>query len=212
MKRAIMNFKIYFLGTIVHKFLSIFKIIGNLSNRYYLIRKLKKIDKDSIIQSPFRINGMNNISIGDKVQIGKNAWLAAVPLCNKIKTACIEIRDGACIGDFSHIISVHKIIIEKNVLIANHVYISDNVHSYKDINVSIKNAPVEYKKDVIIGEDSWIGENVSIIGATIGKHCIIGANSVVTHDVPDYTVAVGVPSHPIKQYDRVRGEWLSLKR
>ena len=54
--------------------------------------------------------------------------------------------------------------------------------------------------DVTIGENSWIGENVCISGASIGKNSVIGANSVVTKNIGDYTVAVGSPAKPIKRY------------
>ena len=52
----------------------------------------------------------------------------------------------------------------------------------------------------MIGDDTWIGTNVVIAGTVeIGKHCVIGANSVVTHDIPDYSVAVGCPAKVIKK-------------
>ena len=53
---------------------------------------------------------------------------------------------------------------------------------------------------VSIGDDTWIGTNVVIAGTVeIGKHCVIGANSVVTHDIPDYSVVAGCPAKVIKQ-------------
>lgn len=53
---------------------------------------------------------------------------------------------------------------------------------------------------VSIGDDTWIGTNVVIAGTVeIGKHCVIGANSVVTHDIPDYSVVAGCPARVIKQ-------------
>ena len=53
---------------------------------------------------------------------------------------------------------------------------------------------------VLIGDDTWIGTNVVIAGTVeIGKHCVIGANSVVTHDIPDYSVVAGCPAKVIKQ-------------
>lgn len=52
---------------------------------------------------------------------------------------------------------------------------------------------------VLIGDGSYIGINTVIVGnVKIGKHCVIGANSVVTKDVPDYSVAVGIPARVIK--------------
>ena len=55
--------------------------------------------------------------------------------------------------------------------------------------------------NVEIGDGTWIGENVCIIGASIGKQCVIGANSVVLKDIPDYCVAVGLPAKVIKKYN-----------
>jgi len=81
------------------------------------------------------------------------------------------------------------------------------LHEYKDITIPIKEQPIINAGKVIIGEHSWIGENVCIIGAKIGKHCVIGANSVVTKDIPDYSVAVGVPAKVIKKYSFEKNEW-----
>lgn len=61
---------------------------------------------------------------------------------------------------------------------------------------------------VSIGDDTWIGTNVVIAGTIkIGKHCVIGANSVVTTDIPDYCVAVGSPCRVIKKYNKSSGLW-----
>lgn len=64
--------------------------------------------------------------------------------------------------------------------------------------------PIIQKGTVEIGEGSWIGENVCIIGAHIGRHCVIGANSIVTKNIPDYSIAVGTPA---KDYDFEKKEW-----
>lgn len=56
--------------------------------------------------------------------------------------------------------------------------------------------------NVHIGDGSWLGTHVVIAGnITIGKHCVIGANSVVTKDIPDYSVAVGIPAKVVKRYN-----------
>ena len=63
-------------------------------------------------------------------------------------------------------------------------------------------------QDVAIGEDCKIYNNCVILpGVHIGKHCTIGANSVVTHDIPDYCVAVGVPTRIIKRYNFKTQQW-----
>lgn len=65
---------------------------------------------------------------------------------------------------------------------------------------------------MVIRRDTWIGTNVSIIGnVNIGKHCVIGANSVVTHNIPDYSVAVGCPARVIKRYDFNQNKWVKVR-
>jgi acetyltransferase-like isoleucine patch superfamily enzyme len=68
--------------------------------------------------------------------------------------------------------------------------------------------PIQQIHEVEIGEGAWIGENVCIIGASVGKGCVIGANSVVTKNIPDYCVAVGAPAKIIKRYSFELNEWL----
>ena len=69
--------------------------------------------------------------------------------------------------------------------------------------------PVKFKASVRIGRGSWLGENVSIIGASIGRNCVIGANSVVTKDIPDFSVAVGIPAVVIKHFDVEQQLWVA---
>lgn len=165
-----------------------------------------RFGEKSVIINPLKINGKKRIFIGDKVVIEYKTWLAAMPLTG-YNDCKLEIKDGVNIGHFNHIYATKSIIIEENVLTADRVYISDNLHRYDDINVPIKLQPIIQKKEVVIGKGSWLGENVCVIGAKIGKHCVIGANSVVTHDIPDYCVAVGSPAKIIKRYDFSTQTW-----
>lgn len=152
------------------------------------------------IVSPLRIDGGNNIYIGKNVFVAYKTWLAALPLTGE-KECRLELHDGVTLGHFNHIYATKKIILEQNVLTADKVYISDNLHGYEDVSIPIKNQPIIQNGEVIIGENSWLGENVCVLGASIGKHCIIGSNSVVTKNIPSYCVAVGVPAKIIKRYN-----------
>lgn len=116
--------------------------------------------------------------------------------------------DNVQINDFVHIAATEKVEIGNNVLIASKVFISDICHGeYTDIeNVSDPNEHPNNRKlsakPVIIHDDVWIGEIVSILpGVEIGKGSIIGANSVVTKSIPDYSIAAGNPAKVIKQYN-----------
>ncbi len=183
---------------IKHKFNKLFFIIFYKSS-------FKRFGKKSTICFPFQIDGARYITIEDKVHIHTNSWLLA--LNNSPDPPEIEIGNGVYIGRFSHIVSVKSVKVGKNVLISDKVYISDNLHEYKDVEIPIKKQKIINKSIVSIGENSWLGENSCVIGASIGKHCVIGANSVVLSDIPDYSIAVGTPARVIKRYNRDKNIW-----
>lgn len=192
---------------------NIYKILCLLTVKYYKWKTLiwyktffRKIGKNSMIAKPLKIDNPFNISIDDNVNISKYAWLYTQKIY-KNKPSLV-IRSGTQIGNFVHIVAIKDVDIGKNVLVADKVYISDNNHEFFRIDIPIMNQGIKFKKKVHIGEGSWIGENVSIIGASIGKNCIIGSNSVVTSDIGDYCIAVGSPAKVIKQYDKNKEEWI----
>lgn len=169
--------------------------------------RFKNYGKRSYILAPLKIHCPENISIGNNVRIGNHSWIAAVPLTSDKKCELV-FHDGATIGDFNHIYATGSVVFEKDALTANFVYISDNLHCFEDIEAPIINQPIKQLRHVTIGEGCWIGEHVSIIGSSIGKHSVIGANSVVTHDIPDFCVAVGNPAKVIKKYDFNLKQWI----
>jgi acetyltransferase-like isoleucine patch superfamily enzyme len=162
--------------------------------------------KHSILVNPTNIDFPKRIFIGNKVYIGHNAWLAANPLTGN-SNCKLTIGDGTSIGRFSHIYATSKIEIGIKVLMADKVYISDNLHGYSDISLPIIDQSILQIGEVSVGDNSWIGENVCIIGACIGKHSVIGANAVVTKNIPDYCVAVGAPAKIIKRYNFEKNIW-----
>jgi len=168
-------------------------------------RSFKSIGKRSTLVFPFKINGAKFVSIGKKVHINEGAWIMA--LKNSKKDPVINIGDGTYIGRFVHIVSINKIEICDNVAMADKVYITDNAHNYEDINTLMKEQEILDFGPVVIGENTWLGENACIMGASIGKHCVIGVNAVVTTDIPDYSIAVGSPARVIKQYNFNTKKW-----
>jgi acetyltransferase-like isoleucine patch superfamily enzyme len=178
------------------------KIIDILFSKFYKIiysNCFSFIGCKSLIYYPLKIKGNKNIYIGNNVIISNRTWLEALPLTGEVNCKLI-IGDGTNIGNFNHIYATKSIEIGKNVLTADKVYISDNLHSYENINIPVIFQPIKQINTVIIGDGSWLGENVCVIGAKIGRNCVIGANSVVTKDIPDYCVVVGSPGKIIKRY------------
>lgn len=177
---------------------------------YYIFHftSYNKLTSSSVIKRSVRVQGKKYITIGKKSTIQRGGWLLALKIDNK--NPQIQIGDYCSIGDFSHITAVRQITIEDKVLIANNVYISDNLHQYDDPNIPIIDQRIIFKNKVCIKSGAWIGENVCIIGASVGKNSVIGANSVVTKDVPDYSIAVGSPARIIKQFDFVNSTWKNI--
>lgn len=188
-------------------------MIGNYINRllsfiYYLVNFsfYNQLSVRAVIYGRVRADGKKYISIGDNTTIQRQGWLLAVKIDENDPK--IKIGKYCSIGDFSHITAMRNITIEDGVLIANNVYISDNSHQYEDINTFVKDQPVIFKSEVYIKSGAWIGENVCIIGASVGRNSVIGANSVVTKDIPDYSIAVGSPARVIKRYDFSNSTWV----
>ena len=165
--------------------------------------------KNSLLYFPFRIDGEENINIGSHTTLQKGAWVSCYPV-SVDKKATLTIGSGCVFGYNNHIISVNSITIEDYVLTANNVYISDNSHSYLDITKPIMLQGVDVKSPVVIGSGTWLGENVCVVGASVGKNCVIGSNSVVTRDIPDFSVAVGAPARVIKKFSHTSGCWVSV--
>jgi acetyltransferase-like isoleucine patch superfamily enzyme len=85
-----------------------------------------------------------------------------------------------------------------SALIADNVYISDFDHKFGDLDLPIKDQGIE-KSRVRIERNVWLGTKVTVSrGVRIGEGVVVGANAVVTHDIPAYSVAVGLPARVIK--------------
>ena len=111
----------------------------------------------------------------------------------------ISIGANCMFGSYNHITAACGIYIGENLRTGSSVLISDNSHGNpRDRNlldIHPNDRPLYVKGSIRIGNNVWIGEKSSILGnVTIGDGAIIGANTVVTHDVPAYKIAVGCPA------------------
>lgn len=168
-----------------------------------LNRKLKEVGKFARFKYPTRAVGLENISIGDNFSSGKGLRIQAIKAYgDKRYDPEIIIGNDVTINPNSQIVSINKIKIGDNVLIASNVFISDHSHGvldFSDIDVYPSKRALDTKGEINIGNNVWIGQNVSILAnVTIGENSIIGANSVVTRDIPSYCIAVGSPAKVIK--------------
>lgn len=189
---------------------SFFDLKNSFSGRMWAILLkpfLKNLGAGSRIVCPLKIKGLNKISINESVIINPLVWLQVGH-----PEGHLQIDSGTVIGHMNHIFALRSVHIGKNVLTADKVYISDNLHGYEDVLTPIIQQPIKQIGTVVIGDGSWLGENVCVIGAKIGKNCVIGANSVVTKDIPDYCVAAGAPAKIIKRYCTINNKWLKTDK
>lgn len=120
----------------------------------------------------------------------------------------VYIGDGTTIGMGNVIIG--PINIGNNVILAQNIVASGLNHGYEDVTIPVVAQKVTTKQ-IIIEDDVWIGANsVITAGVTIGKHSVIGGGSVVTKNIPPFSVAVGNPAKIVKQYDFDKKEWVKI--
>jgi acetyltransferase-like isoleucine patch superfamily enzyme len=167
---------------------------------YFLTGGFAECGPGSIIVPPVFIYGEKKIKIGNYVYVGPRSWIRAPGKEPDNRTIIINIGSGTTISGSLTLSAVKSVIIEENVLMGFNVCIVDHIHKYTDMQVPIKSQGIDKVASVKICKGSWIGQNVVICpGVTIGEGSVVGANSVVTHDVPDRCVAVGAPCRVIKQ-------------
>ncbi|WP_225429960.1 DapH/DapD/GlmU-related protein [Deinococcus detaillensis] len=125
----------------------------------------------------------------------------------------IEFGDNVTLNDNIHIGCARSVTIGNNVLMASNIFISDHNHGkYSGTNQDSPLTPPEHRdldvSDVFIGNNVWIGESASILpGVIIGEGCIVGANSVVTKDIPKFCIVAGNPARILKYYDEKSRVW-----
>lgn len=163
-----------------------------------------------LIRRPFYLRGREYLQYGAGFTTGYSCrveMFCIEPNFNKNQKKLI-IGSNCKLGDFVHLAAGERIIIGDNCLFASKIYVSDIVHGKYDNevdNTSPEIPPDERKlftKPVIIEDNVWIGENVSILpGVHIGYGSVIGANSVVNKDIPALSIAVGCPARIVKSYN-----------
>lgn len=168
----------------------------------FLRRRFMELGRDTLIAyKASNLHGLGYISIGDGSKISKGVQLTAWKSFSGTN-GVIEIGKNCNIRDNAHITAVERIVIGDNLLTGTNVLITDNSHGTTNLNdmlVAPDRRNVVSCGAVVIGDNVWLGNNVCIMpGVKIGNGVIVGANSVVTKDIPDYSVAVGSPAKVVK--------------
>ncbi|MBB4807783.1 acetyltransferase-like isoleucine patch superfamily enzyme [Chryseobacterium defluvii] len=155
----------------------------------------------SYLGRPLFLMGTKKVFIDKKVRIFPHLRMEVH------RSGNIHIREDVVISQNVHITSAGNLVIGKSSLILANVFITNIDHEYEEIGKHVVNQ--EYKiRDTMIGENCYIGMGAAIMAGTkLGKQCIVGANSVVRGEFPDYCVIVGAPARIVKKYNPETGQW-----
>ena len=154
----------------------------------------------TIIEDGAEINclSLQGIKLGNRVTIGKYAIIRPSNIYGGPIGEGLTMGDNSNIGPYNYIGCSGKITIGNNVMLAPRVSIYAENHVFDHPEILIRDQGVE-KKEVIIEDDCWIAANsILLAGVTIGKGSVVAAGSVVTENVPPYSVVAGVPAKWIK--------------
>lgn len=212
--------------SVVKYFIAIFISIWSLVYTYRLSQWLKnkrdvlytlwirnflgEVGENSGFYYPLRLQGggSRRIRIGKRTSIQAYSILGAWERYGQDEhyEPEIIIGDNCSIGEFCHITAINRITIGDGLLTGRFVYIGDNAHgglSWEEADTPPAKRHLTSKGEIRIGRNVWIGDKVSILGGvTIGDNVIIGACSIVTHDIPSNSMAAGMPAKVIKQLSK----------
>jgi acetyltransferase-like isoleucine patch superfamily enzyme len=136
------------------------------------------------------------LQLGEHVLLEPGVWITAPG------DARVVIGDG-CFLNLGVMIAAQNLVeIGDHCMFANGCFVTDGNHRFDDPDTPVPYQGFTTKGPTRIGDNVWCGANVVITsGVTIGKRCVIGANSVVTQDLPDYTIAAGAPAKPLRKIE-----------
>jgi len=163
-----------------------------------------------------QVCGEEYIHIGDGTAFGLHLFLTAWSTFSyHDNKGCIHSQDfspeihigcNCYFGAYNHITAINRIQIGDNLLSGKWVTITDNNHgetTFDSVSIPPIKRALTSKGPVVIGNNVWIGDKATILaGVTIGDSSIIAANSVVTQDVPSYSVVAGNPAKVIKRMNQ----------
>ncbi|MDP9081760.1 MAG: acyltransferase [Bacteroidota bacterium] len=172
--------------------------------RWFVTPFIHQFGKGSVIRS----NSRFDVFPFNKFSIGANSTIEDYCTVNN-GVGDVIIGDDSRIGIGSVLIG--PVTIGNQVILAQNIVVSGLNHTYTDVTIPIRLQKVTTTA-IVIEDEVWIGANAVITaGVTIGKHSVVAGGSVVTKNIPPYSIAAGNPAKVIKQYDFEKKEWVRIK-
>ena len=138
----------------------------------------------------------DRLSLGPNVMFEPNVWLTAPG------GARIRIGGGSFLNMGVMVAATHEVTIGDHCMFANGCFVTDGNHRFDDPDAPVPWQGFTSKGPTRVGDNVWCGANVVITsGVTVGERCVIGANSVVTTDLPPFSIAAGAPARVLRTID-----------
>ncbi|WP_281422579.1 DapH/DapD/GlmU-related protein [Agarivorans litoreus] len=192
------------------KFVSMYGVFQAIRLAFHLVLTKVFFYRSRLIRLPYYIRGRSYIDFGKGLTTGVGLRVDAFKVDGK-NDPKLKIGNDCEFNDYVHIGCIDSVSIGNEVLIASKVFITDHNHgdlqSISDFSLTPKSRKLA-SKPVVIEDRVWLGEGVMVLpGVKIGEGSVIGAASVVTKEVPSYSVAVGVPARVIKRLNKEKSTW-----
>ena len=193
-----------------------YKIVLFLGNLYtsFLKRNFYDFGRGSIVKPLLNVANEKFIRVGENVNIGTFCRITVSTEFGGKKVESkrrirIDIGDNVDIGNNTFISGNNDIKIGEHVIMSSYVFITDHDHGFEDVQKNLHQQPLSEGGFVDIGDNVFLGTKCSILkNVKIGEHSVVAANSVVTKDVPAYSIVAGNPARVIKIYDFKTKDWI----
>ncbi len=152
----------------------------------------------------------SHMKIGNGVLIHRDTWIN-IPEAPQTDKPTIILEDRCGIGRGVQISAKNQIHLERDVMVAGYSFITDHNHAFEDVTIPTAHQGITGGGTIRIEEECWIGFGVTIVCSqgelVIGKHSVIGANSLVTRSIPPYSIVSGNPARIVKQFHPEKNTW-----
>ena len=152
----------------------------------------------------------SHMKIGNSVRIDRGAWIN-IPEPPQTDEPTIIMENGCGIGRGVQISAKNRIHLERDVIVAGYSFITDHNHVFEDVTVPLARSGITEGGTIRIEEECWLGFGVTVVCSqgelVIGKHSVIGANTLVTRSIPPYSIVSGNPARIVKQFHPEKQTW-----
>lgn len=145
-----------------------------------------------VLGEPLEMLRDGRLSLGEQVLLEPDVWITG--------SGRVEIGEGTILNRGVMLAAAEHVSIGAHCMVANGCVVTDSDHVTDDPTRPATWQGFTSKGPTTVGDHTWLGAHAVVTsGVTIGERCIIGAGAVVTHDVPDWSVAVGVPARVVRR-------------